>query len=139
MIAVFRNSKGQSLIEVLGATTILVIVVLSLVAVNTRSVYNASFARDQALATQYAQAGAEKIRAYRDQGSWSDFTSACESILDAELPPPPFARTVDCYVPQSATDCSGTNDRCEVEIIVSWVDNHGSHQSQLRTRLTNWR
>lgn len=131
--------KGQSLVEVLGAFAVLVVVVLSLVAVTTRSVYNAAFARDQAKATQYGQEAIERIRAYRDQSSWPDFTSACESVLDAWPLPAPFSRVVDCHLVGGVGDCSAAEGRCEVAVILSWTDNYGVHESCLTTRLTDWR
>lgn len=135
------REKGQSLVEVIAALAVLVIVVLSLVGVNTRSVYNASFAREQSLATQYAQEIVEKIRAYRDKNTWAAFTASCESIPGFGTLPSPFnPPSVDCYLPGNpSNNCENDNERCEVKVVVEWIDAHGAHQSELVTILTSWR
>lgn len=126
-----KSQKGQSLVEVLGALAVLVIVVLSLVAVNTRSVYNAAFARDQASATQHSQEVIEKIRVYREQNSWATFIGNCESVPGLGPLPLPFNLSVSC-------NCFA-GDSCDIQVVVGWTDSLGTHQSELTTRLTDWR
>lgn len=136
------KEKGQSLIEIMGAFTVLAVVILGLVAVNTRSVYNAAFARDQTLATQCAQETIERARVLREQNPWANFVTACEGPYAP--PPSPFSLSVDCYRPGTAQNCCSTPSNpacnsCEVEVDVSWSDSSGTHHSQLTTRLNNWR
>lgn len=126
-----KKEKGQSLIEVLVALAVAIVVVLALVRVTTTSVRNAAFARNQALATKYAQETIEKIRAYRDETDWTTFINNCESPPGLSNLPPPFSRTITC---------SGSeDDKRNILVEVSWVDAHGTHKSELKTRLTNWR
>lgn len=136
-----KNQSGQTLVEMVVAIAVLIVVVLALLSVTTTSIRNASFSRDQALATKYAQDAIEKVRAYRDQNPWRTFTVDCENILAGVALPPPFSFTPvpDCYVPGGAANCSESDQNCEVKVVVSWSDVKGSHKSELKTRLTNWK
>jgi len=133
------SSKGQTLVEVLLAVGVATLVRIGLTGAVTVSLRNAQFARNQALATKYAQEGIEKVRAYRDQNDWQSFTSNCESILDAASLPSPFQLSLDCYLPGSSNDCSPSEDNCEVKVIVSWTGARRTYQSELTTRLTKWK
>lgn len=128
-----KNQSGQTLVEMVVAIGVLVIVVVALLSVTTVSIRNASFSRDQALATKYAQEAVETVRSYRDQNSWSDFaydctTANCGPILSGA--PSPFTLACNCT-------CAG--ESCEVTVSVSWTDVKGNHKSELKTRLTNWK
>ncbi|HUS59771.1 MAG TPA: prepilin-type N-terminal cleavage/methylation domain-containing protein [Nevskiaceae bacterium] len=123
-----RREKGQSLIEVLVALAVMAIVILALVRVTTVSIRNATFAKNRALATKYAQEGMEKVRAYRDEVVWETFTSNCPPTLDAL--PLPFTRTVAC---------TGSGDERDIIVIVSWSEAGIPHESKLVTHLTNWK
>jgi len=135
-----KKNKGQSLVEMVVAIGIVLVVIVALVVVTTISVRNASFSRNQVLATKYAQEAIEKVRAYRDQNTWSDFISNCEDFsLDLNLPNL-FTLSRDCYQPGTSNNCSSANDTtCEVKITVSWTDAKGTHKSELTTHLTKWK
>lgn len=124
--------KGQSLVEVIIALAVAVIVIIALVRVVVTSIHNASFARNQALATKYAQEGLEKLRAYRDQNTWQNFTINCTSTLRSVSLPSLFVLSAD-------TGCNCGGDSCEIKIAVSWRDAAGLHKSELTTRLTKWK
>jgi len=124
-----KKAKGQSLIEVVVAIGIVVIVIVALVAVTTVSVRNASFSRNQALATKYAQEAIEKIRDYRARVAWDIFTNNCQNPPDLPSIPSSFSRTISC---------SGSGDSREIKVTVSWTDFKGTHKSELTTRLTKW-
>lgn len=135
------EEKGQSLVEMIVAIAVMMVVVVSLISVATTSLRNASFSRDQSLATKYAQDAIENVRAYRDQNPWRTFTSNCETILTGIVLPSPFSFSpgLDCYVPGGVDNCSEAEQNCEVKVVVSWADAKGTHKSELTTRLTNWR
>lgn len=140
-----KNSRsGQSLIEVVVSMAIVVVVILALVSVTTISIRNASFSRNQSLATKYAQEAIEKVREYRDKNNWQTFTAGCESPSGLTLPPPLFSRTIDCHLVSLSTNCCSTPgqpscETCQVDVSVSWTDSQGIHQSQLTTRFTSWK
>lgn len=69
-----RCERGQSLIEILLAFAIAAIVITGITFAVTSSVKNATFSKNQNLASSYAQEGMEIVRAIRDR-SWSSFVS----------------------------------------------------------------
>lgn len=69
-----KNIKGQSLIEVLVALGTAVIVLAAIVSSVINALNNAQFAKNQNLATQYAQEGMETIRKMRDS-DWNTFSA----------------------------------------------------------------
>jgi Tfp pilus assembly protein PilV len=125
-----KKNRGQTIVEIVVALGVLVLVVLALVSVTTVSARNAQFARNQALATQYAQEGIERIRNCRDTWGW-DFLQHFWFFCWIERLPSPFTYDVDCTFPDA--------DTAEIVVTVSWTDSKGVHNSQLTTRLTNWR
>lgn len=136
------EEKGQSLIEVLATLAVAVIVILAWVQVIITSIRNTAFAKNQALATRHAQETIERVRAYRDElDDWTLFVTNCQP---SDLPSLPslFERSIDCYPPDNPAEgtggCAG-NDSCEVKVTVSWTDSQGTHGSELKTRLTNWK
>ena len=135
-----KREAGQSLIEVMVAILVIVLVVLGLVSVTTVAMRNASFSRNQTLATKYAQEGIERVRIYRGEVDWSDFTNACDSGIaglvgiDDLTSSTVFERTVTC-IPDPTDADEYTMD---VEVSVSWQSAKGTHQSQLSTKLTRW-
>lgn len=60
------NQKGQTLIELLVALSILVIVITTVAVSLTTSLNNAQASRTSTLATKYAQEGVEHVRSLRD-------------------------------------------------------------------------
>lgn len=62
-----NNSKGQTLIEVVIVIAVMVIVVSALTFATIASLRNAQFAKNQSLATKWAQDGIEKVRSIRDR------------------------------------------------------------------------
>lgn len=62
-----EKQTGQTLIELLVVITIVIIIVGALVFGIIASIRNASFAKNQAQATKYAQEGIERVRAGRDR------------------------------------------------------------------------
>lgn len=123
-----RKESGQSLIEVLAALAVVILVVLALVMVVTTSIRNATFAKNQSLATKYAQEAIEKVRAFRDEDPDSFFAGSCLSPED--LSGFGFDQTIDCLIEGE--------DKVKVTVAVSWTDAKGEHQSALSTYLTKW-
>ena len=128
-----KKNKGQSLIEMTGAIAILGIIILALIGVATISVRNASFSRNQVLATKYAQEAIEKVRAYREQNTWDNFKDNCSNFIRGMTLVSPFS------LDDSETNCTCGSDSCDVKIVVSWTDAEGVHKSELTTRLTKWK
>jgi len=130
-----KKNSGQSLLEMVVALGIVILVILGLVAVTTVAVRNASFSRNQALATKYGQEAIEKIRSFREEETWETFVGECETF-DLGLAPAGFSLSRDCYFPGTLDNCTNQHDICEVKVSVSWTDSRGVHKSELTTRLT---
>jgi len=124
------SNKGQTLVEILLAVAAAGLVLIGLIRVVTISLRNAQFAKNQALATRYAQETMEIIRAYRDQNSWSVFSqeSNCENPSGLSSLPSIFNRSIDCSV---------NGDRVTVTVTVSW--NNNKHKSELISYFTKWK
>jgi type II secretory pathway pseudopilin PulG len=126
------SQKGQTLIEMMIALSIVVLVLLALITLITVSLRNASFSKNHSLATQYAQEALEEVRALRDQEGWEDFEDACDENFSSLLTPLPsmFNRTIDC---------EGSVNSKTVTATVSWTDGTGTHNSVLTTHFTQWK
>lgn len=128
-----KNSKGQSLIEVIAGLAVMMIVILSLVTVTTVSVRNASFSRNQMLATKYAQEWIEEARNLREtQTKEVFFTGSSCDIAHQPILQTVFSRERTCSL-------SPDGETIEVIVTVSWSDAQGTHESKLTTELTNWK
>ncbi|MBI4999386.1 hypothetical protein HZB97_01295 [Candidatus Gottesmanbacteria bacterium] len=124
------HKDGQSLLEALVAMAIAILIIGGLVAAVIVAVRNAQFARNQVLATKYANEGMEKIRSYRDQNDWDNFKSECGSYSLGAVPTP-FTRTHACQ--------EEVADKMKVTITVSWTDSIGTHKSELNSYFTKWK
>jgi len=128
-------SKGQTLVEVLFAIAVASSVLIGLTRATTVALRNARFAKNQALATEYAQETMEKMRAKRDQTDWSSFKGDC---VPSSLPSlSGFTRDIrcDCYVDDAPRDCSDADiNKVKTTVTVSW----NSHQAELVSFLTKW-
>jgi len=69
-----RYDSGQTLIEIILALGVAVALITGITFAVTSSLKNATFSKNQNLATQYAQQGMEIVRAIRDR-SWAAFIS----------------------------------------------------------------
>lgn len=135
----FKLSSGQSLIEVLTALAVVLLVIVALIKATTISMRSGGLSKAQAQATAYAQEAIEWTRAERDK-DWDnlllgDFCmnelswlsgGACADFTLGDR----FKREVSL---------TGGGNQVKVEVVVSWQEAGGTHQSQITTYLTNWR
>ncbi len=120
--------SGQSLIEVLAALGVVVLVILALIIATTLSIRNATFAKNQSMATNYAQEGMELLRSCRDQDPESFWSQSCSlPSLEETF----FERVV---VWNELVE----DEKMEVTVTVTWKDVRGTHKSELSTYLTKW-
>jgi len=127
------SNKGQALVEVLLAIFVATMVLVGLISATTIALRNSQQAKNQALATQYAQEAMEKIRASRDQREWDDFKSDCSS----DVPPLPNRRIgCVCYKGDDSEElCSNPDiNKVKVTVTVTWND----HRTELVSFLTKW-
>jgi type II secretory pathway pseudopilin PulG len=161
------SPKGQSLLELVVAVGLAAVVLVTLASITTKSISNATAARQKAQATRYVAEAIDWVRGQRD----ADWTSFYQRIDARANNIPGVIGNSDGYCMStlnwgsapnnnSATPCAqpiqsgGVNteftrwimldipvDNQEVEIIskVRWTDSTGQHTTQSTVRLTNWR
>lgn len=146
--------NGQSLFEVVIAIGVAALILVAIVSLSTTSLRNATFAKNNAVATKFAQEGNEWIRQQRDVGwetlrantnkvclgtlSWSA-TCAIDTV---------FSRSLQfiCKIYNPATGNTSNDALCSVAtnvidsyVTVSWIDGQGTHKVNSVTTLTRWR
>ena len=131
-----NQESGQSLLEVVIALAVALLVVIALVRLSVTSIRNATFAKNRALATRFAQEWIEETRQVRDEegGEFFDAQSAndCDDIGNDPDGRGIFNRTRDCTL-------SGDSQTMTVTVVVFWSDAQGDHSLELTTSLTNWK
>lgn len=143
-----RTSRGQTLIELLAALAIAVVVIVAIIALSTKALSNINFARTQSEANRYANELMEWLRSQRDE-SWSTFASKTGARC---FPSSPISSWPLSGVCSSGNVISGTQllrsavltldagtNTMTVAITVSWIDDKGTHSTNLNTKLTQWR
>lgn len=96
-----NNQVGQSLVEVVVVIAVIAIVVGGLVFATIASIRNATFAKNHAQATKYAQEAVERVRTARDRrdvSTISGFTLASQPVTDWQDP--------DLWANQISTSCN---------------------------------
>lgn len=125
----FKKNQGQSLVEVIAATGIVLLIITGIITATNRSVKNSDFSKSQALATKYAQEGIENARSLRDQDPtafWSKTGTENETINNGNFS---FTRKI--------TYSKITDDKMRVTAVVQWQDASGNHQTNQELILTN--
>ena len=150
MKRIINKNSGQTLFEVLVALGITVITIVALVKVSTISVGNASFARKQSQATQYAKRGMEYLRKLTVEKKWTDFTTLYLCTENSLVPliiitDTSFSISNECCVDKFDSigtcindDCTGASPSCWAKVTVSWQDSHGIHSSELVTQFAKY-
>jgi Tfp pilus assembly protein PilV len=129
------TNQGDSLVEVVVAVAIISVVVLALIRVTTLAVNNATFAKNQATATNYARESLEDARQLKEVLGDSTFfapagLSQCNKIDTVGS----FSRRRTCSLTGSPPLLDSL---MEITVVVSW-DSH-AHQSRLETTLAKWK
>lgn len=123
-----KSNTGQSMIEVVVALSLVVLVILGLVKVSVNSINNTAFARDQRAATQYAQEGLESARQCKEENEIAFWSLSC----------PELTAPSDTKFTRQITYTQIEEGKIQIEVVVSWTDSKGEHQSNLTSYLTKW-
>lgn len=123
-----KNRSGLSLLEVIISLAVSIILISGFVSAVTISIRNSQFAKNQTLATKFAQEAMEKIRGYRDQNTWATFTSGCTGYNPGTVPAQ-FTRIKTCSLLDP--------NKMQVTVTVAWTDPTGSHKSELTSYFSN--
>lgn len=149
MIKKIPRNSGQTLFELVISIALGVVIVTAVLVLTTTSVKNSNFAKTNAQATRYSQGSLEWVRKERDK-DWSVFASKSGNtaqyycLTSLSWPQSSGSCLSSQYIPNTTfkREISLTNkeglDIIEVQVVVSWVDGTGSHESKLSTQLTNW-
>lgn len=78
-----RLSAGQSILEVLFATTVVALVLVAVLSTIIASMRNARSSLEQSQATNYANEGLEWFRRQRDEQGWTAFSEAFPGVGSA--------------------------------------------------------
>lgn len=119
-----NRQNGQSLVEVIIASTVGILVVVALTFATIFSLRNASFSKNSAQATKLAQEGIERVRKGRDRNrsisisgkpvvSWDGTTGICTSHPEVK------ADSIWCYQIKAVTECENptlTGSKCYFSI-----------------------
>lgn len=127
-----KNEKGQGLLEVVIAIAVMIIIATALISVVAKSIDNSTFSKNKAKATSLAQKSMEEARDLRDQNQTVFFTA--DYALNT------CTETITSGMFEVVRTCSYDEDETvDLEIIASWTDSKGDHETKINTQLTNWR
>jgi len=158
-----KNDSGQTLIEIILALSVVVMVITGITFAITSSLKNATFSKNQNLATAYARQGMEILRTIRDR-SWTTFNSLetgigvsyflAENTTNLDGPSPDvcapscspnlgiFSRRVK--IAKNSPDCTPGAENTKVTVQVKWADKECAsavfpfcHQVELVSCFTN--
>jgi Tfp pilus assembly protein PilV len=145
--------RGQSLFEVIFALALASIVLVAIVSLSVTSIRNSTYSKNSVQATQLAQETTEWLRGQRDV-DWAAFLARANSAgrqwcisslawpsasgsCGPSVPNTVFTRSITL----TSGDIDGNSiiDTVDADIIVSWTDSQGTHDSRNRARFTDWR
>ena len=151
-----QTVNGQTLYEVIIAIGIVAIILVGAISLSTVGIRNSSFARNNSVATKYAQGGIEWLREQRDR-DWDEFrgNTGRTNLGDLSwgsgsctIPGTTFCRTMSFSCgfynpgpPPSTTPrpCNNINvNTVDVTITVTWSDAQGDHPVRSVSTLTRW-
>lgn len=131
----FFNEKGQTLLEILFALGVVVVVTGATVTSVTKSLGNSQYAKNQNLATSYAQEGIAVVRKVRDSTAYNfNFANTYCLGSDDEIGATAVGTTSDCaantgiyarsvtFEPNSSDCSSGTGNGTKATVDVQWND-----------------
>lgn len=130
-----KQTKGQSLVEVIVAVFVISIVLVTLVSSVTYSLRNSNYSKNKSLASKYAQEGLDAVRSIKER-DWTLFTGASDTdkgiIYNRTNKYWEFASSPGFDYPSGSTlfkrvvrvfGCSGSPvTSCSVNVKVYWND-----------------
>lgn len=148
MLPGVKKKYGQGLIELVIALGIAAFIIIALVQTMVTGAKNTRFAKNQTLATRYAQESVEKIRNLRDTLGWASFYNTYNGtrMCIGEGEPETWTETFPCPVNVDNIftreiifdDSQDPGNTIAVNVITLWTGNDGIHKSEQNTELTRW-
>jgi len=137
--------SGQSLVEVVVVTGIVMLVLVALVAGAMMAVRNSQFSRARTRAMQLSREATEWIRSERREG-WSEFANHSGTFCLQGLEGLDFTKNSDCSSSEKISNqftrqavlVKESNEKVKVTVTTSWEDSNGEHSEEVITYLTKW-
>ncbi len=134
-------NKGQSMFEVVIALFIIAMIIVGVVSLTTVSVSNSVFSKNKTLAGKYSQEAIEWLRSQTKADFTTFKTSAsgtrCLKTLAFSLPPCQIPNTI--FKRQVTFTTISNPTIIKAEVVTSWDDSKGTHQSVSVTEFTDIR
>lgn len=143
-----KDEKGQSLFEVVLALAVAALIIVAIITLATISIRNASFSRNQSLATRYAQEAIEWLRGQRDE-DWDAFAARALTPLWC-LKSLSWTDTViggcgssdfisDTIFKREISFTFLNASNIDTGVKVFWEDAQGLHETKTVTTFSDWR
>lgn len=145
-----NNKSGQSLFEVVIALGVSALIIIALVSLVSSSIRNATFSRNNSLATAYAQEATEWLRGERDNDIVTFMTKAetptwCMKSLSLTQSGSCFENdfiSQTLFKREVAFECLIAGTPCalvQANVRVFWEDSQGVHAVTSSTSFSDWR
>ena len=155
------SEEGFSLVELLIATTVVMVVLTTLISGVSFAVKNSRYASEKLESARFAQDGLEAVRSLRDEMGWEQFSAAissdiggsagveyCGDLLPndanefvgltalgqgecAQIAQTSFVRTLELNLVSA--------EQLEVDAVVSWQDGSKSRETRINSTLWQWK
>jgi len=148
MVDCFSRRSGQSLVEVVVVTGIVMLILVALVAGAMIAVRNSQFSRASTRAIQLSREATEWLRGER-KNSWSELVNhsgdyCLESDLNFDISVnasgncPTTYTIIDDQFTRKAALTKESSEKVKITVTTSWTDSNGEHNEQVITYLTKW-
>lgn len=144
-----KRFGGQSLFEVVVALAITALIIVALVSLASNSVRNATYSKNNSLASTYAQELTEWLRSQRDANmtvfttntlspTWC-FPSLNWNYVGACNGGNPIAGTQFFRQATFTSTLVNAKTLIQADVTVSWDDSQGTHSVKSSTNFADWR
>lgn len=145
------NNSGQSLLEIIVATGVVILLITGLVVGTSVSLRTSQYGQSRSHAIKYAQEGVELVRNLRDSNEWDTFitndtdsgpaaTTKCLSKDHKWSTAIPCSTNIDnVYTRSVSFQWNEAANRMEVSVGVSWDESGQTKDVTLDTYFTQWR
>lgn len=150
-----RFVRGQSLFEVILALAVSVVMLTGIISLTSKGVSTSTLSKNKAQANRYASEGMEYIRTQKEFLGWPTFKSIITAgggrwcLKTLEFIP---ANNLKCTASDFVVEPSGnttifirsltlyniTNKSMDLDVVVLWVDEKGTHETYTIGAISDW-
>ncbi|NMC35909.1 hypothetical protein GYA49_02585 [Candidatus Beckwithbacteria bacterium] len=128
-----NKQRGQTIIELLIAITVITMVFITLALMSTKSVQMSDLAQNRQSATYLAKKEIELVRKMKNTQTWEQFTTSIGNNNYAST-----ENKIDFTIDRAVNVDPSDNEKYEVVVTVMWDDVKGSHEVKETTFITKW-